>query len=152
MRYCLTLAIFCLSMLNSACYVFILPIPHTETTICEIEGVVKSNGEPVVGQTVVFNWGSVDKDKWEYTAETKTSEKGEFHFAGKSRFMPVLIGIAGVADCQFSYRLILKCPEEGNEIVLADESFLFGTVPPKRLRVKCDLAKTSRDRCSISIE
>jgi len=127
------------------------PYPPTETTISEIEGVVKSNDEPVAGQTVVFNWGSVDKDKWEYTAETKTSEKGEFHFPGKSRFIPVVISTVGVADCQFSYRLILKCPEEGNEIVLADESFLFGTVPPKRLRVKCDPAKTGRDRCSISV-
>jgi len=139
-------------MLNSACYVFILPIPHTETTISEMEGVVKNNGEPIAGQTVVFSWGSVDKDKWEYIAETKTSENGEFHFPGKSRFMPVVIGTVGVADCRFSYRLILKCPEEGNEIILADESFLFRTVPPKRFRVNCDLAKTSRDRCSISIE
>jgi hypothetical protein len=141
-------------MSSSACVippVAILPIPHMETTVSSVEGIIRNNSDPVGNRTVVLKWGRLANDEWEYSAETKTSEKGEFQFPGKSTFKPVTTIIA-VADCRFSYRLALKAPEQGSGIILAEEDFLFGCTPPKRIRVHCDLARTGRDRCSISLE
>jgi len=122
-----------------------------ETTVSTVEGIIRNDGEPVGSRTLALKWGRLPNEKWEYSAETKTSDKGEFQFPGKSTFKPIET-IVAAADCSFSYRLVLKDPEQGSEITLADEHFLFGCTPPKRVRLNCDLAKAGRDRCSISLE
>lgn len=138
-------AIFAVALVIAVFTFSCVPVPHMETQIPTVEGVLLDGQKPVAGHTIIFRLGL--GGNWRYTAQTVTSAGGEFHIPGKSRFEPVMYVPLGPVNYGISeYELVLRYPD-GSETVLHR---YFVVNPPgttKRIKLECDLEKCKVGCC-----
>ncbi len=139
LRYLIFILVLSAVLSSVSCVVIMFPIPEKEMQIPGVEGIILDAGKPLAEHTVILRMGRVNNG-WRYSAQTVTSENGEFLIQGKGSFRPVTFVYTGPVNFGASeYELVLRYAD-GNETILHRDFLPNSPQSKKKIRFECDVA------------